>query len=112
MAAYVELYMDQGATFTNVLNITDDLTNTSLNVASYTVTSQIRRSYYSANITANLVCTITDAANGEITMTLDAANTATIKAGRYVFDIKNEDEDGTVTRIIEGLITVTPSVTR
>lgn len=112
MAAYVELYMDQGATFNNILTITDDLTNAYLNVASYNVSSQMRRSYYSANASANLVCSITDAANGEITLSLDAANTSNLKAGRYVFDIKNEDGNGNITRILEGIISVTPSVTR
>jgi hypothetical protein len=112
MAAYVELYMDQGATFNNVINITDDVTNTPVNVSGYTVTSQMRRSYYSANATANIVCTITDASNGEVTMSLSAANTANIKAGRYLFDLKTVDTLDVVSRILEGIITVTPQVGR
>lgn len=112
MAAYVELYMDQGATFNNVINITDDVTNTPVNVSGYTVTSQMRRSYYSVNATANIVCTITDASNGEVTMSLSAANTANIKAGRYLFDVKTVDGSNVVSRILEGIITVTPQVGR
>ena len=112
MAAYVELYMDQGATFNNVINITDDVTNTPVNVSGYTVTSQMRRSYYSVNATANIVCTITDASNGEVTMSLSAANTANIKAGRYLFDVKTVDTLDVVSRILEGIITVTPQVGR
>jgi len=53
MAAYVELYMDQGASYNNIINITDDVTNAYVNVSGYTVTSQMRRSYYSANPSAN-----------------------------------------------------------
>ena len=49
MAAYVELYMDQGASLTNTLTITDDVTNAPVNISGYTLTSQMRRSYYSAN---------------------------------------------------------------
>lgn len=112
MAAFVELYLDQNATFTNVINITDDLTNTPINVGAYTITSQMRRSYYSANASANIVCQITDAANGEIRMSLDAANTANLKPGRYLFDVRSADNAGSVTRLVEGIITVTPSVTR
>ena len=104
--------MDQGATFNNVINITDDVTNTPVNVSGYTVTSQMRRSYYSANATANIVCTITDASNGEVTMSLSAANTANIKAGRYLFDLKTVDTLDVVSRILEGIITVTPQVGR
>ena len=112
MSAYVELYIDQGSTFNNVINLTDDVTNTPINVANYTVVSQLRRSYYSANISANLVCSITDAANGEITLSLPAANTANIKPGRYVFDVKTIDNSNTTSRVLEGVITVTPSVTK
>lgn len=112
MAAYVELYMDQGANFKNVINITDDKDNSSINLVSYNVRSQMRRSYYSINASANIVCTITDATNGEITMTMTAANTANIKAGRYLFDLETEDNSGFVTRVLEGIITVTPQVTR
>lgn len=112
MAAYVELYIDQGTTFNNVINITDDTTNTPVNVLGYTVSSQMRRSYYSANATANITCTVTDAPNGEITMSMTAANTSIIKAGRYLFDVETIDPNGTVSRILEGIITITPQITR
>ena len=112
MAAFVELYMDQGATFTNVINITDDVTNVSVNLSNYLVRSQMRRSYYSINASAEIVCSVTDASNGEITMSMTASNTANIKAGRYLFDLETEDGNGFVTRVLEGIITVTPQVTR
>ena len=112
MAAYVELYMDQGTTFNNVINLTDDVTNAAVNISGYIVRSQMRRSYYSTNSTANLVCNITNSANGEITMSLAAANTSNIKAGRYLFDLETVDTGGVVTRVLEGIITVTPEVTR
>lgn len=112
MAAYVELIMDQGASFNNVINLTDDLSNASLNILGYTVRSQMRRSYYSANATANIVCTISNYANGEITMSMTAANTTLIKAGRYLFDLETVDTNGIVSRVLEGIITVTPQITR
>lgn len=113
MAAYVELFVDQGTTFNNIINITDDLTNDTINISGYIVTSQIRRSFYSTNITANISCSVTDASNGEITMSMTAANTANIKPGRYVFDVKYADPIyGNVGRIVEGIINITPQVTR
>jgi len=112
MAAYVELIMDQGASFNNVINLTDDLSNASLNILGYTVRSQMRRSYYSANATANITCTITNSSNGEITMSMTAANTTLIKAGRYLFDLETVDTNGIVSRVLEGIITVTPQITR
>jgi len=112
MAAYVELYVDQGTTFNNVINITDDLTNDYVNVSGYTVTSQLRRSYYSASPSANITCSITDAPNGEITLSMTAANTALIKAGRYLFDVRTVDRASITSRIVEGIITITPRVTQ
>jgi len=112
MAAYVELIMDQGASFNNVINLTDDLSNASLNILGYTVRSQMRRSYYSANATANITCTITNSSNGEITMSMTAANTTLIKSGRYLFDLETVDTNGIVSRVLEGIITVTPQITR
>jgi hypothetical protein len=104
--------MDQGASFNNVINLTDDLSNASLNILGYTVRSQMRRSYYSVNATANITCTITNSSNGEITMSMTAANTTLIKAGRYLFDLETVDLNGIVSRVLEGIITVTPQITR
>lgn len=112
MASYVELFIDQGTTFNNIINLTDDTTNTPINIYGYSVSSQIRRSYYSANITANITCTTSNTSNGEITMSITAANTSNIKPGRYVFDVKTTDTSNTVSRVLEGIITVNPSVTR
>jgi hypothetical protein len=111
MAAYVELYMDQGASFRNVINLTDDVTNDTINISGYLVRSQMRRSYYSMNASANITCTITNAANGEVTLTLPPSTTANIKAGRYLFDVQTVDTSNNVVRILEGIITVTPRVT-
>jgi hypothetical protein len=112
MAAYVELYMDQGTTFNNTLNITDDISGAKVNIAGYTVRSQMRRSYYSANASATITCTILDASNGAILMSLPAANTSNIKAGRYLFDVETIDTNNVISRILEGIITVTPEITR
>lgn len=112
MAAYVELFIDQGATFNNIINLSDDISNANINITGYIVRSQMRRSYYSANATANITCTITNAAQGEITMNLNANTTANIKAGRYLFDLETIDTLGTVSRVLEGIITVTPGITR
>lgn len=112
MAAYVELFIDQGTDFNSVIQLSDDPTNEYINVAGYQITSYLRRSYYSANTSANLICAVTDAANGEITLSLDAAHTANIKAGRYLFDVKIVDTNGHVSRPIEGIVEVLPQVTK
>jgi hypothetical protein len=111
MAQFVELELDQGATF-NVNVDLSEANSTPINVSGYTFSSSIRKSYYSASVTANLTVTVDNAANGNVSLSLPAANTANIKAGRYVFDVKQIDSSNITSRIIEGIITVNPQVTK
>lgn len=114
MAEYVELFIDQGSDFFTTININDDNTNVPTNVDNYVVTSSLRRSLLSPNASSNLVCTISDAANGEILLEMSAANTTNLRAGQYFFDVKVRDAAANwpYSRLIEGVIFVTPSVTR
>jgi hypothetical protein len=112
MAAYAELYIDQGSTFNNVINLIDDVTNSYVNVSSYVFKSQLRKSYYSANASANITCTITDVSNGEVTLSMTAANTANLKPGRYLYDVEFTDAQGNKARLLEGIVTVTPEISK
>lgn len=109
---YAELTIDQGATFSSTLDLTND-DNSPMNLANTAFVGQIRKSYYSTNPTANLVISVEGAAaNGRIRMSLDAANTANIKPGRYVYDLKMTNSSNVTIRIIEGIATVTAQVSR
>jgi hypothetical protein len=108
---YAELTIDQGATFSSVITLTND-DNSLISVANSTFESQIRKSYYSTNPTANITVSIEgDAANGQVRLFIDAANTANIKPGRYLYDLKRTANNVTA-RILEGIVTVTPQVTK
>ena len=111
MAEYVELYLDQGSDFSITVNLTDDSTQSSENIAGYTVTSSLRRSLLSQNATASFVCLLTDPNQGEFTISMDSANTANLREGRYFFDVK-VNSNTSITRLIEGIMIVTPSMTR
>lgn len=108
---YAELTIPQGATYESSLDLVND-DGDALNVESFIFSGQIRKSYYSLSPTANLTISIIDAANGNVNVVLTAAETSNIKAGRYVYDIKMIDTSNTVTRIVEGIVTVTPQVTK
>ena len=45
-------------------------------------------------------------------LTLNANQTSNIVSGRYVYDIELTDASNSVSRIVEGIVTVTPQVTR
>ena len=110
MAGFVELTVEQGATFATVVNLSDS-TGAVLNLAGYSAASQIRKSYYSSTAT-DIQINITDSSNGEITMSITSANTANLTPGRYVYDLVTTDTGGVKTRVIEGIVNVLASVTR
>ncbi len=111
MAAYSEITIEQGANLTSTITV-NDIQGDAVNLSTYTASSQIRKSYYSSSANT-LTATITGNSNGQITLSMTAANTANLTPGRYVFDlIITNSVDNSVTRVIEGTATVLPSVTR
>lgn len=110
MAEYVELTLEQGATFNTVITVNDG-TGAAQNLYGYTARSQMRKSYYSSS-KYDFNVTVTTPNIGEITMVMSAANTANLTAGRYVYDVEIDNGAGDVTRIFEGTVMVLPNVTR
>lgn len=111
MSEYVELFIDQGSNFETTINLADDDTNSPQNLSGVIVTSQIRKSMLSENAAATFQCSVTNANDGEITLAMSAANTANLKFGTYFFDVRLLSS-GNYSRLIEGVIHVTPSITR
>lgn len=109
MALIRNISIDQGATYKATLTVYDD-NDLILDLTNYTTYAQIRKTYSSTTF-VNMNPTITDAALGAITMEITDETTATMKAGRYVYDLIIEDIDGKRTRVIEGIATVSPGVT-
>ena len=109
--AYAELTIDQGSTFNASLELKND-DGTAINVSSHSFQSQIRKSYYSTLPTANLTISIIDTANGVVSLSLQPYQTANIKAGRYLYDLKMTTPNNTTSRVIEGIVTVTPQISK
>ena len=112
MANYTELDMDQGADFGAVIELRSPLTNNPSQLNAISFSCQMRRSMLSQNVSANLVCSVYDASRGEISVSLDAANTSTLKAGTYVFDVMMTAGPFMAVKVVEGIITVNPTITR
>ena len=109
--AILNLQIDQGSTFSKQITVYQTDGTTVQNLTGYTVASQVRKNYTSTNfVTIN--ATNNDPTNGVIVMSLTATDTAGMKAGRYVYDLQITAADGTVSRTIEGIITIKPEVTK
>jgi hypothetical protein len=110
LAAYSEITIEQGATFSTTVNV-NDVYNQPINLGGYSASSMMRKSYYST--TAYLInSTITNAVSGEITLSISSANTTILPVGRMVYDLIINDGANNITRVIEGIATILPSVTR
>ena len=106
----MELLIEQGSTFSTTVNV-EDTVGTAINLFGYSASSQMRKSFYAASNTI-ITSTITGNANGEITLSMTAANTAALTPGRQVFDLIITSPTNVVTRVIEGVIVISPGVTR
>ena len=110
MANVTNLAIDQGSN-TNVTILVTDASGSARNLAGYTSRSQLKRSYFSTTNTTFSV-SISDPSSGEIVLSLTADQTANLKYGRYVYDVELVSNTGSVERIIEGIVTVYPEVTK
>lgn len=104
------MLIEQGATFSTVVNVVDSA-GAAVNLTGYSASSQMRKSYYATSYTI-ITPTITGNANGEITLSMTAANTANLTPGRQVFDLLITSPSNIVTRVIEGIVVVSPGVTQ
>ena len=71
--------------------------------------SKMRRSYYTTTAT-DFTVTFVDRYNGILKIGLTNAETAGLDPRRYVYDIVLTSPQGIKTRVIEGVIEVTPGV--
>lgn len=111
MAVVSNLSIDQGTSYSVTIEVTDD-TGTPRNLSGYTARSQMRRSYYT-NSNVSFMANIFNPAEGEITLSLTNTQTSNLRQGRYVYDVELVlTSTGNVERIVEGIVTVYPEVTR
>ena len=110
MAARADIIIDQGTTFETVVTVTDDDGNV-VNLTDYEAASQIRILHTSSSVTSTFVIS-NGGTNGQLTLTLSSSATGGMDAGRYVYDVEVTTAAGVVSRVVEGIVTVNPQVTR
>lgn len=110
MATISNLYVDQGSDYATIITVTS-AGNIPLNLTGYTVKSQMRKSY-SSSVFHNFNATIYDAPTGRVKITLTAAQSELIIAGRWLYDVEITSQAGVRKRVVEGVVTVTPQITQ
>ena len=113
MAARANLQIDRGATFSSDVTVSDT-DGTAFDLTGYTAAAKMAKGYQSTQTRVIITTSINnDPTTGVITLSLTADQTKALDApARYVYDVEiTKTSDSTVTRVIEGLITVSPDVT-
>lgn len=107
----LDLYIENDTDFAQkIVMYSDCQKQVPIDLSDYALRAQIKNSAGTA--VGEFVIIETNAAIGEISLTLSAAETLAIAAGSYSWDLRMEDGDGQVLRWIGGTVTVATTVTR
>ena len=105
----------RGANNTSAVSHTDNssvsLVTGALNLTGYTAAAQLRKSHGSSTATA-FTATLASATDGIVQIKLTDTVTAALAYGRYVWDLQLTTASGTKLKVVEGIATIRPSVTR
>ena len=111
MAVYVSnLQIEQGWDFEHLFALGDNDNNTTLNLAGFTATAQLRKWSGSTNY-VSFASTVSSPLEGEIQISMASTITTDIKPGRYLYDVILQDGVSTV-KVVEGMVNVRAGVTR
>ena len=116
MASFkVSLKIDQGATFTKVVTWKTS-PSTPVDLTGCTARMQVRSKVDSPTVLLSLSTTdgsiVLGGTAGTVTLKLSATQTAAITWTTGVYDLEVVFSDGTVKRLIQGSVSVSPEVTR
>ena len=109
MGTKVNIVIDQGTDFATTVSLTN-AEGAQLDLTGMSAASQIRKTYSSSNSTAFTTALANN--NGTLTLSLNNSVTSSLSAGRYVYDVELTDGSSVKSRILEGMVTVTPEVTK
>ena len=110
-AGKYDIVIDQGSDFAIEIQVQQESAN--VNLSTHSARAQLRPTPTSSTKTADFTCSITNASQGKIKMSLLNSVTANIANGKYYYDLELvNSSDSSVTRLLEGVARVTPEVTR
>lgn len=110
MVPEYNLFIDQGTTFTTEITITND-DGISVDLSSATFAAQARKSFTSQTAYPFTITLGNDGTDGKVILSMTAAQTGAMQAGRYVYDAEYKIGE-VVVRFLKGLVTIFPSATQ
>jgi endoglucanase Acf2 len=112
MAAKANIVIDQGTDYSTSIIVSDENGDV-VDLTGYTGVGQVRKHYTSSTAYDFTITFSANRAEGIVTISMPRSVTANLEAGRYVYDVEITDTNANnTTRLVEGIITVTPEVSR
>lgn len=106
MAIKSNIVIDQGSDYEVTIDVTD-ANNVPTNLTGYVGAAQMRKHYTSLTSTPFTVSIFAN--TGAVTLSMNSATTGVLSPGRYVYDCELTSNTNVVTRLVEGIVTVSPS---
>jgi hypothetical protein len=106
MGARANIYIDQGTDFRISLELFDG-DDDDLVISTFSFFADMRKMYSSARAAEFTV----EKNENDITLVLDAEQTSLLKPGKYEYDVLMKKSSGELSKIVEGLAIVIPTIT-
>lgn len=91
----INFYIERDTDFSRAMNFYSDCSKTQpLDMTGWEFVAQIRATVEGAQVIGEFDIDTTDAADGKIILSIDAADTLDIAAGTYFWDLRMEDDEG------------------
>lgn len=100
MAARRDINIYKGDTYTHTVTLQDSNTS-AIDVSARTYVAQVKNSAASTEVIASFDIDTSDAANGNVVLTLSSTQTRGLKTGNYYYDLE-ETADSVVTTLMFG----------
>jgi hypothetical protein len=106
MGARANIYIDQGTDFRISWELFDG-DDDDLVISTFSFFADMRKMYSSARAAEFTV----EKNENDITLVLDAEQTSLLKPGKYEYDVLMKKSSGELSKIVEGLAIVIPTIT-
>ena len=106
MGSRANIYIDQGADFRISIELFD-ADDTDLVIDSYSFYADMKKMYSTKRAAEFTI----EKANNDITLVLDPETTSQLTPGKYEYDVLMRKPTGEMSKIVEGLAFVIPTIT-
>ena len=111
MAEYEKFTFDIGSDIAVQLELVD-LSGNPKDLSNYSAAAKMKRNYNSDSADTTDFAVAIQPTDGIVTLSLTNQQTNVLRVGNYVYDVEiTQTSTGTVTRVIEGIISTRPNVT-